>query len=181
MSEHSLHGCALYDMWLTPSGRADEVVPAQVDLTNAVLLGRQDFTVRSIDAALGHEKWIVTYAELEVLLPPCVATAAEADPEHVLPPAEMVNAGMHCLAIQLESRQWLSGCLCHAAESCCDSSLITALCTVGSKLSLGFLCLATLELFPCSQQAKSCFVITHCYDCRFDGYQRWPPEHPSQA
>ncbi len=71
------------------------MVPAQLDLTDAVLLGRQDFTVRSIDAVLGQEKWNVTYAQLEVLSPPRLsAAAATVDPNHLLPPVDLANAGL---------------------------------------------------------------------------------------
>ena len=74
---------------------ADEVVSAQLDVTNAVLLGRQDYTVRSIDAVLGHEKWNVTYAQLDVLTPPRLAAPASLNSDHLLAPAdsEAVDAG----------------------------------------------------------------------------------------
>ena len=72
-------------------GHADEVMPAVLDLTDAVLLGRQDFTVRSFDAVLGHEKWNVTYAELKVRPLPQLAQVQAGDR---LPPADAVNAGM---------------------------------------------------------------------------------------
>ena len=71
---------------------ADEVVPAKLDLTNAVMLGRQDFTVRSIDAALGQEKWNVTFAQIDVLTPPRLA-AGNAANDHLLPPLYLTNAG----------------------------------------------------------------------------------------
>lgn len=77
---------------------ADEVVPAQLDLTNAVLLGRQDYTVRSIDAVLGQEKWKVTYAQLDVLATPRLAVPASVSSDHLLPPSasEAVHAGTLC-------------------------------------------------------------------------------------
>ena len=64
-----------------------------MDLTNAVLLGREDFTVRSIDAVLGQEKWNVTYAQLGILTPPRMLAAASPD-THQLDPAALANAGM---------------------------------------------------------------------------------------
>lgn len=67
--------------------RADEVVPAQLDLTNAVLLGRHDYAVRSIDAVLGHEKWNVTYAQLHVLTPPRLTAPASVNSDQLLAPA----------------------------------------------------------------------------------------------
>ena len=74
---------------------ADEVVSAQLDLTNEVLLGRQDYAVRSIDAVLGHEKWNVTYAQLAVLTPPRLAAPASLNSDHLLTPAdsEAASAG----------------------------------------------------------------------------------------
>ena len=74
---------------------ADEVVPAQMDLTNAVLLGREDFTIRSIDAVLGQEKWNVTYAQLGILTPPRMLAAASRD-NHQLDPAALADAGVLC-------------------------------------------------------------------------------------
>ena len=69
-----------------------------MDLTNAVLLGRQDYTVRSIDAVLGHEKWNITYAQLDVLTPPRLAVPASDSPNHLPPPSasEAVHAGTLC-------------------------------------------------------------------------------------
>lgn len=75
---------------------ADEVVSAQLDLANAVLFGRQDYAVRSIDAVLGHEKWNVTYAQLDVLTPPRLAAGARADNDRLLAPAgsDALDAGI---------------------------------------------------------------------------------------
>lgn len=84
-----------------------EVVSAQLDLTNAVLLGRQDYAVRSIDAVLGHEKWNVTYAQLDVLTPPRSAPPASVNSDYLVAPAdsEAVNAGtphaVHLLLLRL--------------------------------------------------------------------------------
>ena len=50
-------------------GLADSLLPAQLDLSQALLLGRSDFTVRSVDASVGRERWNVSYAHVEVLTP----------------------------------------------------------------------------------------------------------------
>lgn len=93
---------------------ADEVVSAQLDLANAVLFGRQDYAVRSIDAVLGHEKWNVTYAQLDVLTPPCLAAAASTDTDRLLAPAglDALDAGMHMLCA---SRRYVK-CLFHGKD-----------------------------------------------------------------
>lgn len=62
-----------------------------MDLTDAVLLGRQDFTVRSFDAVMGHEKWNVTYAEVKVRPFPQLAMTSS---DTMLLPVDAVNAGM---------------------------------------------------------------------------------------
>ena len=82
-------------------GCAGEVMPARLDLTDAVLLGRQDFTVRSFDAVLGHEKWNVTYAELKVRPFPPLAMAHS---NSMLPPIDPVDAGMTqmCCSMHIE-------------------------------------------------------------------------------
>ena len=46
---------------------ADSLLPAQLDLKHALLLGRSDFTVRSVDASTGRERWNVSYTQVEVL------------------------------------------------------------------------------------------------------------------
>ncbi|DBA76306.1 TPA: bifunctional endoribonuclease/protein kinase ire1 [Trebouxia sp. C0004] len=74
------------------SSKTDAVVPAQLDLTNSVLLGRKDFTVQSIDAMLGQEKWNVTFAQLNVLAP--AHLAANADHNQLLPQADLATAGL---------------------------------------------------------------------------------------
>ena len=71
---------------------AGEVVPAQLDLTNAVLLGRKDFTVQSIDAMLGQEKWNVTFAQFNVLAP--AHLAANADHSQLLPQIDLAAVGV---------------------------------------------------------------------------------------
>jgi len=67
-------------------------VPAQLDLTNAVLLGRKDFTVQSIDAMLGQEKWNVTFAQLTVLAPAYLA--ANSDHSQLLPQVDLAAVGV---------------------------------------------------------------------------------------
>ena len=112
--------------------RADEVVPAQLDLSNAVLLGWQDYTVRSIDAVLGHEKWNVTYAQLDVLTPQHLAVPASMNPEHLLPPSapEAVHAGTSCGTASC----CLSACLpCDASCSwACKVCRPKDFCSIGS-------------------------------------------------
>lgn len=71
------------------------MVPAQLDLTHAVMVGRQDFTVRSSDAVLGHEKWNVTYAQLDILAPPLAAGTAA--PHCHLPQIDAINTGVTLL------------------------------------------------------------------------------------
>ena len=69
-------------------------MPAQLDLTHAVLLGRQDFTVQSIDATLGQEKWNVTFAQVQVLVPAHLAAAApSAESDQLLPPVDLATPG----------------------------------------------------------------------------------------
>ena len=89
---------------------ADEVVSAQIDLTNAVLLGRQDYAVCSVDAVLGHEKWNVTYAQLDVLTPPPLAAPASINRDHLIAPAdsEADNAGTPHTACLLLFRPYAS-------------------------------------------------------------------------
>lgn len=68
-------------------------------------MGRQDYTVRSIDAVLGYEKWNVTYAQLDVLTPPHLAIPASVNPDHLLAPSasEAVQPGT----------PWFSGRVVH--------------------------------------------------------------------
>lgn len=83
------------EIFTVPCAVADEVVPAQLDLTNAVLLGRQDFTVQSIDAMLGQEKWNVTFAQVQVLAPAHLAAAApSAGSDQLLPPVDLASPGL---------------------------------------------------------------------------------------
>jgi len=67
-------------------------VPAQLDLADAVLLGRKDFTVQSIDAVLGQEKWNVTFSQLSVMAP--AHPAANADHGQLLPQVDLATAGV---------------------------------------------------------------------------------------
>lgn len=57
---------------------ADSLLSAQLDLSQALLLGRSDFTVRSVDASAGRERWNVSYAQVEVLNPSKLSLTAAA-------------------------------------------------------------------------------------------------------
>lgn len=55
---------------------ADEGEAAR-GLSSAILVGRHDYVVRSVDAESGGERWNVTYAQLQQLSPQTLKQAAQ--------------------------------------------------------------------------------------------------------
>lgn len=94
-------------------------MPAQLDLTDAVLLGRKDFTVQSVDAVLGQEKWNVTFAQLNVLA--LAHLADNAEHSQLLPQVGLATAGVF-LGLSLSTHHSMSVMqtrhlfLCHIAQ-----------------------------------------------------------------
>ena len=58
---------------------AGQLLSVQLDLSHALILGRSDFTVKSMDAVAGQQKWNVSYAQVQVLTaaqPACMDAAS---------------------------------------------------------------------------------------------------------